>query len=133
MRNPCLVSRLVEGRLQRDLHQRNDQGPPLVGVRRLGQVFTLANRGRNQFAQQVFGFGQPRPALRRAEEAVGFRSPDQVDPNIAPGLVSGGQVNYVKSLPKDIETSDPSRRAAYLRSDLFERRRKLMADWSTDG
>ena len=41
--------------------------------------------------------------------------------------------DYVKSLPKDIETSDPSRRAAYLRSDLFERRRKLMADWSTDG
>ena len=58
LRDPGLTPRLVKGRLQRDLQRRNHQGPPTAGARWFGQVRALPNRGCDELAQQVLGFGQ---------------------------------------------------------------------------
>ena len=76
LRNPGLAPRLVKGRLQRNLHRRNDQRPPLARARRLGQVLALPDRGRDQLAQQIPGFRQrlfPGRAVRCAPPEVGKR------------------------------------------------------------
>ena len=55
-------------------HRRHDRRPPVAGARRLGRVLALPDRGRDELAQQIPGFGQrfvAAGAVRRAPSEIG--------------------------------------------------------------